>query len=168
MPLGSTSCRNFRMPTAHTGRPYMCYAVTLHVALPRMHCKCGKGEPDAPEALKYTETDHELLLLTALMAVMMKAAGATQGGSCCEKGKECGGRTSNVSVYHSQGNSVACGGRPLSLPLCYQILAGGRGSGSACGQSCQNLSIWKHDSMSAMSLLTLVMCWIWMCMSQWA
>ena len=55
MPSGGTGHRNFRMSAAHTGRPYACCVVTPHVASPRMHCKCRKAEPDAPEALKYME-----------------------------------------------------------------------------------------------------------------
>ena len=55
MPSGGTGCRSFRMLAAHTGRPYTCCAVTPHVALPGIHCECGKVEPDVPEALKYME-----------------------------------------------------------------------------------------------------------------
>ena len=52
---GAIGCRNFGMPTAHTGRPYVCCAVIPHVASPRKHCKCGKAESDVLEALKYKE-----------------------------------------------------------------------------------------------------------------
>ena len=50
------SHRKFRTPTAHTGRPYRCCAVTPHVAENGMHYGYGKAEPDVPEALQETET----------------------------------------------------------------------------------------------------------------
>ena len=161
---GDIGHRSFRTSAVCHGRPCRCCVVALHQTWPGMLCIFGTVRPGVPETLQGKEKQEMCESYDKLKCHRR------EGGRHCCLPRE--GSSAPYCMYWGlvemhkmdmQGHASRLRGTPAMWgcpsPSCItKILAVGRGSASACGQSCWNLSISKQDKASAMSLLISVQC----------